>query len=311
MIDGAIAGQLDKLNQKYAEAQPFPHVVVDNFFATDFAEGLLADFPPFAAGNATNEVGKQGKKSVNPDFDSMGKTYRELGKLIVSPEFIAAIEKITGIEDLVALPGGAGGTHESRTGADLSPHIDYNYIDYKGHVLHRRLNVLFYLNKDWQQEWGGNFEVHSNPRKPSENTFFSYQPDFNRCIIMETSERSWHGYDPIRLPESSDNSRKSISIYLFSATRPEEEIAPRHSTFYVQRPLAPKFREGHTLSEQDMRELQGHIIRRDHWITFYQNEVLRFSAMNTHQATSPPQINPASRLAGRIRYLLRRLFGRA
>jgi hypothetical protein len=97
---------------------------------------------------------------------------------------------------------------------------------------------------------------------------------------METSERSWHGYDPIRLPDPEHQSRKSISIYLFSETRPEEQIAPRHSTFYAMRPLSDRFAEGYTLTREDLKEIRSHIARRDRWITFYQNEVLKFSAKN-------------------------------
>lgn len=308
MISPRVLDALPDYAYRFQSADPFPHVVLDDFFSYDFAEQLLAEFPAFDSGNSTTEMGKQGRKSVNPDFQKMGPTYSKLATLIVSQQFIECMEKITGIDNLIALPGGAGGTHESRSGAELSPHIDYNYIDYDSRVLHRRLNVLFYLNKDWECQWGGNFEVHSDPRKPAENKCFSYQPDFNRCIVMETSERSWHGYDTLCLPEADKQSRKSISIYLFSAIRPEEQIAPRHSTFYVQKPLPAKFREGLTLTEEDMRELQTHIIKRDRWITFYQNEVLRFSAMNTpHSANSH---NPRASLRHQLGRLKNRLFPR-
>ncbi len=94
---------------------------------------------------------------------------------------------------------------------------------------------------------------------------------------METSEHSWHGYDPIRIPEDVDTSRKSISIYLFSRTRPAEQTAPRHATFYVQPPLPEKFKAGLTLSQEDAQALRSAVAKRDNWINFYQNEVLRHS----------------------------------
>lgn len=278
MLQSNIEDRIDRLHEHYTQADPFPHVVIDQFFETGYAERLLAEFPPFEAGNALTEMGKLGKKSVNKDIEAIGEAYRQLAAYLVSDDFIQSMQRITGIDNLIAIPGGAGGTHESRNGADLSPHLDYNYVDYQGEALHRRLNVLFYLNKNWDPEWGGNFEVHSDPQHPRKNAFKKFAPDFNRVIVMETSERSWHGYDQIKLPDPDTQSRKSISIYLFSRTRPEEQLAPRHSTFYAMRPLPEHLTEGRTLTADDVQAINTGISKRDRWIMHYQREVLRFSA---------------------------------
>lgn len=173
------------------------------------------------------------------------------------------------------MPGGAGGTHESKLGAVLAPHIDYNYIEYNGELLHRRLNVLFYLNDNWQDNFGGHFEVHEDPRiKGFESK--QYSPMFNRCIIMEISENSWHGYEKVTTP-NIDITRKSISIYFFSKTRPEDQVAPMHSTFYIQKPIDSKFKAGYTLTEDDQKEIGQAVDKRDGWINFYQKEILKYS----------------------------------
>jgi Rps23 Pro-64 3,4-dihydroxylase Tpa1-like proline 4-hydroxylase len=79
------------------------------------------------------------------------------------------------------------------------------------------LNLLIYLNPQWQADWGGNLELHSNPRQPEENKIKSFVPIFNRCLIFETNEYSWHGFSQINLPENQRHlSRKSLSIYLYS-----------------------------------------------------------------------------------------------
>ncbi|MBN7795022.1 2OG-Fe(II) oxygenase [Parahaliea mediterranea] len=260
----------------YREARPFPHVVIDDFFSEDAAERLLSEFPPFDEELARGDMGKVGPKAVNKKMRAISPFYNQFCDFLVSRDFIGAIEKITGIDDLISLPDETGGTHESRSGATLAPHIDYNYFG-ENPPLHRRLNVLFYLNKEWDSAWGGNLELHSNPRDWSQNQTVSNAPLFNRCIIMETSERSWHGYDPIQIPPALGTSRKSISIYLFSRSRPASEQAPRHATFYVQPPLPEKFRAGLTLAPEHERELRGCIAKRDNWINFYQNEVLKHS----------------------------------
>jgi hypothetical protein len=104
---------------------------------------------------------------------------------------------------------------------------------------------------------GWRYRAHSDPRNPIDNRISSYRVDFNRAVLFETNEHSWHGFSRINLPEHlrATRSRKCISIYLYSRERPQDEIAGEHGTFYVQRPLAEKFRAGRVLSEEDVAEL--------------------------------------------------------
>jgi hypothetical protein len=93
--------------------------------------------------------------------------------------------------------------------------------------------------------------------------------------MFETNEISWHGFPKINLPpDQRDLSRKSISIYLYTTTRPVEEIAPMHGTFYVQRPLPDRFCAGLTLTSQDVADLKELLQRRDMWIEQYQKAEL-------------------------------------
>ncbi len=152
---------------------------------------------------------------------------------------------------------------------ELDPHVDFNFD--QSEQLHRRLNLIVYLNKDWRAEWGGGLEIHSNPRRPEENQIRTYNPIFNRAVLFETNEYSWHGFPKITLPEDKRHlSRKSISIYLYTKDRPAEEIAPRHATFYVQRPLPERLAPGYVLTSEDVLELRRLLIRRDDWIERYQ-----------------------------------------
>jgi len=138
---------------------------------------------------------------------------------------------------------------------------------------YRRLNLLIYLNKDWKMEWGGAIELHSNPRDIASNQIKSFNVLFNRAVIFETNEYSWHGFPKIDLPvEERHRSRKSISVYLYTKERPKNELAPSHSTFYVQRPLPLRFRPGYQLTPSDIMELQTLLEKRDSWIKQYQKQ---------------------------------------
>ena len=271
--------QPDQYRDAFLAAEPFKHVVIENFFAPAFAERLLEEFPAFNPALATNEIyGGVWGKAVNTKIGEIGPAYAELYELIASRDFLDLVGAMTGIPDLVSDPAlYGGGTHENLHGQDLDPHVDFNYNEAR--KLHRRLNLIVYLNKDWKPEWGGSLEIHSNPRRPAENRIQAWAPSFNRAVLFETNEHSWHGFPRIELPpEERHRSRKSISIYLYTRERPAGEMAPVHGTFYVHRPLDARFRQGRTLTEADEKELLFQVDRRDKWIEKYQQMELDMGA---------------------------------
>jgi hypothetical protein len=180
------------------------------------------------------------------------------------------MSKLTGIPDLIAdetLFG--GGTHNNLGGQGLDVHIDFN-IDERN-MLHRRVNLLIYLNKEWEEAWGGAIELHSNPHNATVDETASFLPLFNRAVIFETNEHSWHGFRRIALPQDKQHlSRKSFSIYLYTKDRPADEVLAPHTTFYVPQPLPANLRAGYTLTEQDMLELRIRTQGRDGLLAMYQ-----------------------------------------
>jgi hypothetical protein len=196
--------------------------------------------------------------------------YAKVYEYLFSPEFLQAMSEITGIPNLHGDPTlFGGGTHENLNGQELDSHVDFNF-QLKG-GFHRRANLLLYLNKEWDPTWGGALELHSNPRRPEEDEVSEYNVTFNRAVIFETNEYSWHGFRRIQLPSSRRNlSRKCLSIYLYTKERPPEEIAGPHGTFYVQRPLDKEIKEGRVLSQAEVDEITRGYTRRDHQIEMYQ-----------------------------------------
>ena len=87
--------------------------------------------------------------------------------------------------------------HENRQHQSLQAHIDFNYHPSEG--WHRRLNLIVYLNREWDEHWGGNLELYANPYK-DKRPEVAVAPLFNRCVIFGTSEKSWHGFDRIDFP---------------------------------------------------------------------------------------------------------------
>jgi hypothetical protein len=249
---------------------------------------LLQQFPAFDEKGAVNENGAIGGKSTQERVRGLGREFCRLDDAVQSAPFLSLIENLTGIEQLQYDPYYfGGGTHENREGQDLDAHVDFNYHPVTRQ--HRRLNLIIYLNEEWQDEWGGSLQLHKDPYlDPREDEIITITPLLNRCVIFETNEHSWHGFERIRLPQHRQQlSRKSFALYFYTDSRPAKETAEEHSTVYVERHLPQRFSPGMRLEEADVREIRLLLARRDqHLKRLYRNihrlygEVNRLKSMN-------------------------------
>jgi len=266
MVDAA-----DAIGECFRTAQPFRHVVLEAYFDPDFLAELSAEFPAFERGNTRNEAGHVGSKSVVEKIASLGPAYATLDNLIQSRDFLDTLGRMTGIQDLLYdAHYFGGGTHENRVGQELDPHVDFNRHPLTG--WHRRLNLIVYLNPVWEAAWGGSLELHSDPRSPL-NQIKLIEPLANRCVIFETTERSWHGFSRIVSPPEVQ-SRRSIALYFYTRDRPEAELADTHSTIYVDRPLPQHLCAGYQLNAHDMAQINHLMLRRDDHATRLYQEVI-------------------------------------
>jgi hypothetical protein len=270
MIDAAVLRDAARIRESFQQAKPFRHVMIEGFLERDAADALLRDFPRFDERKAINEHGDVGRKAVVEHVTAVSRFYAKFYDYINSKPFLAAMSELTGIPDLIAdatLFG--GGTHENLDGQGLDVHVDFNVDERR--MLHRRVNLLIYLNHEWDAAWGGAIELHSNPWYPEADEVKSFLPLFNHGLIFETNEYSWHGFRRIALPpERKDLSRKSFSIYLYTRDRPADEIVAPHTTFYVPQPIPDTVTAGATLSERDAQEIRIAMQSRDGLIRMYQ-----------------------------------------
>jgi hypothetical protein len=262
MLNPRLNHQADELAARFREREPFRHVVIDDFFSPAYCAQLLAQFPAFERGKARNENGGVGNKSTIERIRGLGPAFSALDDLVQSSEFLALVGRITGIPDLLYDRWYfGGGTHENRNGQDLDAHVDFNRHPIE--KWHRRLNLIVYLNHEWNDAWGGSLELHSDPRAPDDR-ITTITPLYNRAVIFETTEWSWHAFPRIDLPAGKqDLTRKSIALYFYTKDRPADELAGIHSTIYVDQPLPERFQPGMTLDAADVEELHVLLKRRD------------------------------------------------
>ncbi|MFD2145323.1 2OG-Fe(II) oxygenase [Mucilaginibacter antarcticus] len=113
----------------------------------------------------------------------------------------------------------------------LKIHADFN--KHETTWLDRRINLLVYLNKDWDECYGGHFELWD---KDLTRSFQKILPLFNRVAIFSTTDFSYHGH-PNALTCPPDRSRKSLALYYYSNGRPKSEVSKNpHATIFKDRP---------------------------------------------------------------------------
>jgi hypothetical protein len=299
-VDPRVSRQADALAARFAQAQPFRHVVVDGFLDAGLADALLAQFPDFARGNSVSEDGRPGDKSTFERIRQLGEAYARLDDIVRSAGFLRLVERITGIDGLLYDPWYlGGGTHDNRHGAGLEAHVDFNFHPLEG--WHRRLNLIVYLNPQWEPGWGGDLQLHRDPAAGVAPDA-SIAPLFNRCVIFETNDRSWHGFDPIALPPGQRHlSRRSIALYFYTRADAAEAPSRAHSTVYVSRPLPDRLREGHVLCADDVAMLRALLAERDARIRFQYDEIGKLmTLLRSHEKG----------LAGYLAFLARKAFAR-
>jgi len=264
LVNLTVSANSADLRKQFLNAQPFRHIAIDDFLEPAFAQSLLDNFPAFDDTLAVNENGEVGGKAVHEKITDLGQVWQQLDALVAGEEFRTLISEITGIRGLKFDPDYfGGGTHENLHGQSLYPHVDFNF-----HPLtrqHRRLNLILYLCPEWEPGWGGSIQLHRDPYKPpAEDEIVTIAPVFNRCVIFETNEYSWHGFRRIDLPETKRHlSRKSFALYYYTDSRPVEETGPEHSTIYVEEHLPEHFVAGMQLDGDDLQQVRNLLASRD------------------------------------------------
>ncbi len=220
----------NKYSQAYAEAKPFSHIVIDNFLPESVLNTILEEFPkPNEIDWKKFDVATQKKLASSSELQ-MGEGTRLLLYQLNSATFINFLERLTGIDGIIPDPHFVGGgLHQMERGGYLKIHTDFNR--HKKLHLDRRLNLLIYLNKNWQEEYGGHFEMWDRDMTQCEKKIL---PIFNRCVVFSTTDFSYHGLpDPLTCPDGW--TRKSLALYYYSNGRPPEEVSEDHSTIFKSR----------------------------------------------------------------------------
>ncbi|NQZ68440.1 MAG: 2OG-Fe(II) oxygenase [Lentisphaeria bacterium] len=228
----AILAYAKSKNSEYVNNSPFPHIVIDNFFPDSLLQAISKEISELKSHENEKNFHGSMKKFSSRDLCSMGPMTRRILTDLNSSQFCKFIEELTSISNIIPDPHfEGGGIHETSSGGFLKIHADFNYS--KPLQLDRRVNLLIYLNEDWQEDWDGRLELWDKEMKEK---VVEVLPVFNRMVLFSTDDFSFHGQpEPTKCPD--DHTRKSLALYYYSNGRPEAETSEKRTeTDYRARP---------------------------------------------------------------------------
>ena len=211
-------------SNEFSTASPFPHCVIDDLFDGSLIDEIVNEFPsvsdPIWESSNQEQIQVKLRSNWGTDEDISPAT-RSVVHFLNSGAFMKRLSVICGIDKLISDPYyTGGGLNCTRPGGLLDVHVDGNWHHAMG--VHRRLNAILYLNKEWQTAWGGQLELWD---RELSHCVTSIEPRMNRLIVFETHDFTFHGH-PTPLACPSDEARKSLILYYYTALpRPESQVA--------------------------------------------------------------------------------------
>jgi len=189
---------------------PYGHCTTKKFLPEDMIKSISSSFRfPDQIYSSSDVLFQKTKKALN-GYNLFPSEIKKIVDYLNSKNFTNILEYKFKINNLVADPSlFGGGMHESKNGGYLKIHSDFRYI--RNRKLKRILNLLIYLNDNWDEKWGGAIELWDQKMK---NNFVKVFPKINHAAIFRTDTESNHGFpDPITCPKSIG--RKSLAIYYY------------------------------------------------------------------------------------------------
>jgi len=208
---------IDNIEDKFREAKPFQHIVIDDFFTSRHAQKIAEEFPnhddPVWTVAYDNPVEK---KKACSHWDRFPPSVYNAIFLLCGDYFSNILQKITGNPVIIPDVGlHGGGMHSHNVGGKLNIHKDYSIHPKVPYM--RNYNLIIYMTPDWNPAWGGGLELWSHDEETNQpkECVTKIENKFNRAVLFNTAQNSWHGLpEPLTCP--ADISRRSLAVYYLS-----------------------------------------------------------------------------------------------
>jgi Rps23 Pro-64 3,4-dihydroxylase Tpa1-like proline 4-hydroxylase len=222
---------VEELGARYRAARPVPHIYLEGVLEQALARAAMLEFPRPDSDAWTHYQHQNENKHGMTRRSLFPPSIGEATDALNSPAFLAWLAELTGIAGLMADPMlEGGGLHQSGPGGYLNVHTDFSHHHYHKNWK-RRINLILYLNEDWNPDWGGGIELWDPGMR---HCMARYPPQLNSALIFNTNDISYHGFpEPLTCPQGQ--SRKSLAFYYYTLESGGAKTAVR-STNYRARP---------------------------------------------------------------------------
>lgn len=203
---------LEEQSPAFIRAEPFPHVVLDDFLDKDFYESLsetmIAD-PGQGQGRVFDTEAETNKWiSLNVGLSDGMQTLLDF---LNSEQWVAVLQEFSRVDSLVSTEHGntaLANYHEMGPGGFLAPHVDHAFEPETG--LPHVLNIILYLSNDWNDEFGG-ATLFYDRKGVNMVQRIAYKP--NRAVVFLHTPYSFHCVEEIYTAKTT---RKSLYVDYYS-----------------------------------------------------------------------------------------------
>lgn len=251
---------IERQVEAFKAARPFPHLIIDDFVEESIAEKLSDEFPSIDDASLFNYSNPLEKKSALNDWNKFPNTTYKFFEYLCSEPVVKQLSELLGVRLYSDFGLHGGGWHMHPDGGKLNPHLDYSIHPKLG--LQRKINLIIYLSKNWESEFGGHFGLWSNDQKTNLPLKLEKEVEikFNRAVIFDTTHMSWHGLSR-QVSTQGKNLRKSLAIYYLCD--PPADAAPRERALYAP----TEDQKGSPEIQELIRKRADSLLYKHHYIT--------------------------------------------
>jgi hypothetical protein len=217
-----------KLREAMGAARPYPHLVIDGLFRPELLDLVREEFD--LAGEATWQLVRTNHEKTRRSRAGavFGPASAVYFGIVNSGWFVDVLGALAGVDDLIADPKlYNGGLHETRSGGSFDVHRDFDR--HVRHGFHNAMAFITYLNRDWDEAWGGSLELwETEPRRCTREI----APQLGRSLLLRHGPATFHGYSrPIAAPPGQV--RRSVASYYYVHDASERDRALRRPSEFL------------------------------------------------------------------------------
>jgi hypothetical protein len=187
-----LEGSAEQWRDRFAGAEPFPHLVIDELFDPTSLAAAARDFPD--PSEMPEKPGRAGVLELS-DRGRVPSRLVEVSDELLSPRFTDWLSKVSGVDDLRTDPDGNWGVlRQSGDGVEGKIHVPPQRHPDK--PWYRRLTLILHLSEDLGEAAGGLFQLWDRDKTSVRQAI---APLFNRAVVFLNSPTAYHNASLTRL----------------------------------------------------------------------------------------------------------------